>query len=156
MMTLLTRLFGRRHDRGETLGFVQAQRMVLDYARFLEKAPPMPGRVIDAGRLPHRKERLKAAMLMCLSNSSDPRLEEHLRHGYLMLSAFQDNVGEAQGVDFAALDLAAEPLDIATAIELAEESTQPWQSRVRAELEQLKQDLFELELQLSEPERLSA
>lgn len=156
MMTIFSRLFGRRGDRGQNLGFVEAQRMVLDYARFLEHSPPMPGRVMDAAGLPHRKEELKEALLMCISNTGDARLEQHLRHGYLMLSAFQEGLADECGVDFAALDLDADPLDIATAIEETEMAAQPWQNRVRDELERLNQDLYSLELQLAEPSRLSA
>ena len=156
MMTIFTRLFGRRRDRGQSLGFVEAQRKVLDYARFLEHSPPMPGRVMDASRLPHSKRKLKQALLMCISNTGDARLEEHLKYGYLMLSAFQEDVGDAVGTDFANLDLEADPLDIATTIEQAEDTAHPWQARVTSELERLQQDLQALELQLAEPPRLSA
>lgn len=155
-MTIFTRLFGRRSERGHSLGFVEAQRMVLDYARFLENSPPMPGRVMDRSLLPYDKAKLKAALLMCISNTGDQRLEEHLKHGYLMLSAFQEGVEDNGGVDFAGLNLEADPLDIATTIEEAEASAHPWQSRVRVELERLRNDLYELELQLTDPMKLSA
>ena len=155
-MTIFTRLFGRRGDRGQSLGFVEAQRMVLDYARFLENSPPMPGRVIDRSCLPYDKAKLKEALLMCISNTGDQRLEEHLKHGYLMLSAFQEGVGDNCGVNFADLDLEADPLDIATAIEEAEATARPWQTRVRDELERLRNDLYELELRLTDPLKLSA
>lgn len=155
MMTIFTRLFGRR-DGGQQLGFIEAQRMVLDYARFLENSPPMPGRVMDTGRLPHNKADMEAALLMCISNNGDPWLEEHLVHGYLMLSAFQEDVGETLGTDFVHLDLEADPLETATAIELAEDALQPWQALVLDDLDRLQRDLQALQLQLAEPARLSA
>ena len=154
MMAIFTRLFGRQ-DRQQ--GFIEAQRKVLDYARYLEACPPMLGRIIDVSKLPHDKQMLKSALLMCISHSNDERLEEHLKAGYLMLSAFQPHVGERDiGTDFAALDLEQDPLDIATQIEQEEELAGGWRHRVQDELEQLKDDLMALELQLAEPARLSA
>ena len=154
MMAIFTRLFGRR-DREHN--FIQAQRTVLDYARYLEECPPMLGRILDVTKLPHDKERLKSALLACISHSHDERLEEHLKAGYLMLSAFQPGVGEQDiGTDFASLDLDEDPLDVATRIELEEERSLAWRHRVQDELEQLKDDLMALELQLAEPARLSA
>ena len=101
-MNLFTRLFGRPDNGVREMDFIGAQRMVLDYARYLEGASPMPGQVLDASCLPHDKELLRDALLFCISNSSDPRLEEHLKAGFLMLSAFQHGVGEAgAGVEFA-------------------------------------------------------
>jgi hypothetical protein len=100
---------------------------------------------------------LKSALMTCISNSDDPRLEEHLKAGYLMLSAFQQDVGsEELGTDFAGLDLEASPLDIATRIERDAERCGSLQARVESELARLRDDLMALELQLAEPARLSA
>lgn len=156
-MTIFTRLFGRRKGRSQTLGFIETQRMVLDYARFLEHSAPLPGRLVDASSLPHGKSELKEALLMCIGNCNDPRLEEHLKHGYLMLSAFQEGVGEQDlGTDFGSLDLDLDPLDIATRIEQESAVLHPWRESVQAELERLQQDLYSLELQLAEPAKLTA
>lgn len=157
MMAIFTRLFGRRGRAARQESFVTAQRRVLDYARYLESSPPLPGRILDASRLPHSKESLKSALLMCIGNSHDERLEEHLKAGYLMLSAFQPGVGEQDiGTDFASLDLEQDPLNVATSIEADEQRVRPWRQRVQEELELLKDDLLALELQLAEPARLSA
>ena len=157
MMAIFTRLFGRRDPAAERQSFVRAQRRVLDYARYLEECPPMLGRILDQSKLPHNKESLKSALLMCIGNTHDERLEEHLKAGYLMLSAFQSGVGEQDiGADFAALDLEQDPLDVATRIELDEERAGAWRHRVQDELEALRDDLLALELQLAEPVRLSA
>lgn len=154
MMSIFTRLFGRQ-DRQQS--FLQAQRRVLDYARYLEECPPMLGRIIDVTKLPHDKQQLKSALLMCIGHSDEERLEEHLKAGYLMLSAFQSGVGEQDiGTDFASLDLEQDPLEIATHIEMEEELACSWRHRVQDELEQLKDDLMALELRLAEPARLTA
>ncbi len=157
MMTMFTRLFGRRQCADQQGRFIDAQRRVLDYARYLENHPPMPGRVRDVARLPHDKRVLKGALLTCIGHSNDARLGEHLKAGYLLLSAFQEDVGhEEPGTDFAALDLAADLLDIATRIEQDADRSSSLRARVEVELAQLQDDLMALELQLAEPTRLSA
>ena len=154
---MFTRLVGRPNRADDELDFLQAQRMVLDYARFLEDAAPMPGRIVDQSRLPHSKPALKRALLMCIGNSSDDRLEEHLKAGYLMLSAFQPEVGErGLGTDFAALDLEIDMLDIAAQLEQDECAAKPQRLDVRRELEQLQQELYALELELAQSVRLTA
>lgn len=156
-MKLFSRLFGRLPGADYELDFLNAQRMVLDYARFLENSAPMPGRIIDTSKLPHPKESLKHALVMCIGSGSDPRLEEHLKAGYLMLSAFQPEVGDVGlGTDFAALELDGDVLDIAEQLERDEAEVETWRLDVRRELEQLKQDLYALELELAQSVRLSA
>ena len=156
-MKLFTRLFGRLSGAEHELQFIQAQRMVLDYARFLENSAPMPGRIVDSSQLPHPKGALKRALLMCIGSSSDARLEEHLKAGYLMLSAFQTDVGDVGlGTDFANLDLEEDVMDIAHQLEEDEGLAQTWRLDVRRELEQLKQDLYALELELAQSVRLTA
>ncbi len=156
-MKMFSHLFGRLPVADCALNFVNAQRMVLDYARFLENSAPMPGRIIDASRLPHPKASLKQALLMCIGSGASNSLEEHLKAGYLMLSAFQTNVGDVGlGTDFAALDLEADLVDIVEQLQQDETEAQSWRLDVRLELEQLKQDLYALELELAQSLRLSA
>jgi hypothetical protein len=156
-MKMFSHLFGRLPVADCALKFVNAQRMVLDYARFLENDAPMPGRIIDASRLPHPKASLKQALLMCIGSGASNSLEEHLKAGYLMLSAFQTNVGDVGlGTDFAALDLEADLVDIVEQLQQDEAEAQSWRLDVRLELEQLKQDLYALELELAQSLRLSA
>jgi hypothetical protein len=156
-MKMFSHLFGRLPVADCALKFVNAQRMVLDYARFLENSAPMPGRIIDASRLPHPKASLKQALLMCIGSGASNSLEEHLKAGYLMLSAFQTNVGDVGlGTDFAALDLEADLVDIVEQLQQDEAEAQSWRLDVRLELEQLKQDLYALELELAQSLRLSA
>jgi len=156
-MKMFSHLFGRLPVADCALNFVNAQRMVLDYARFLENSAPMPGRIIDASRLPHPKASLKQALLMCIGSGASNSLEEHLKAGYLMLSAFQTNVGNVGlGTDFAALDLEADLVDIVEQLQQDEAEAQSWRLDVRLELEQLKQDLYALELELAQSLRLSA
>jgi hypothetical protein len=156
---MFSHLFGRLPVADCALNFVNAQRMVLDYARFLENSAPMPGRIIDASRLPHPKASLKQALLMCIGSGASNNLEEHLKAGYLMLSAFQTNVDDVGlGTDFAALDLEADLVDIVEQLQLQQDEAeaQDWRLDVRLELEQLKQDLYALELELAQSLRLSA
>mgnify|MGYP000156007518 CR=1 FL=1 len=156
-MKMFSHLFGHLPVADCALNFVNAQRMVLDYARFLENSAPMPGRIIDASRLPHPKASLKQALLMCIGSGASNSLEEHLKAGYLMLSAFQTNVGDVGlGTDFAALDLEADLVDIVEQLQQDEAEAQSWRLDVRLELEQLKQDLYALELELAQSLRLSA
>ena len=156
-MKMFSHLFGRLPVADCALNFVNAQRFVLDYARFLENSAPMPGRIIDASRLPHPKASLKQALLMCIGSGASNSLEEHLKAGYLMLSAFQTNVGDVGlGTDFAALDLEADLVDIVEQLQQDEAEAQSWRLDVRLELEQLKQDLYALELELAQSLRLSA
>jgi len=156
-MKMFSHLFGRLPVADCALNFVNAQRMVLDYARFLENSAPMPGRIIDASRLPHPKASLKQALLMCIGSGASNSLEEHLKAGYLMLSAFQTNVGDVGlGTDFAVLDLEADLVDIVEQLQQDEAEAQSWRLDVRLELEQLKQDLYALELELAQSLRLSA
>lgn len=160
-MKMFSHLFGRLPVADCALNFVNAQRMVLDYARFLENSAPMPGRIIDASRLPHPKASLKQALLLCIGSGASNSLEEHLKAGYLMLSAFQTNVDDVGlGTDFAALDLEADLVDIVEQLQLQlqqdEAEAQSWRLDVRLELEQLKQDLSALELELAQSLRLSA
>ena len=158
-MKMFSHLFGRLPVADCALKFVNAQRMVLDYARFLENYAPMPGRIIDASRLPHPKASLKQALLMCIGSGASNNLEEHLKAGYLMLSAFQTNVDDVGlGTDFAALDLEADLVDIVEQLQLQQDEAeaQDWRLDVRLELEQLKQDLYALELELAQSLRLSA
>ena len=156
-MAIFTRIFGRGRVEEKQLGYVDAQRKVLDYARYLEMQPPMPGRIVDQDSLPHPKNELKVALKMCIANSEDVRLAEHLKSGYLMLSAFQAGVGvKALGTDFGVLDLERDPLDIATQIEEEAEIASFWKACVQSELEQLQQDIYALELEVSQPAKVSA
>lgn len=156
-MNLFTRLFGQANHGAREMDYIGAQRMVLDYARYLEVAAPMPGQIVDASRLPHDKALLRDALLFCIGNSSDPRLEEHLKAGYLMLSAFQEGAGEpGQGADYASLDLDRGMLEIAHRLETDVHAAGKWRSLATRELEEMREELYELELELAQSVRLSA
>jgi len=145
-MRIFTRLFGCTSARQQSV-FMQAQERVLDYARFLEREAPMPGRVLDESRLPHPKAQLKAALLTCISNTSDERIADHLRAGYMMLPAFQPGVGEpALGTDYSSLDLEQDPLTVAGQIERESETAARWGPRLDAEIRAAQQELYSLEL----------
>lgn len=154
-MSMFSRLFGNTPDH--ELRFIEAQRMVLDYARHIEGWAPMPGCIADTTALPHAKDAMKKALLLCIANSSEPRMEEHLKAGYLMLSAYQSGVGEQMlGVKFTELDLEADPLEISVLINTRGNEARKWESQVQAELHELQQDLYALELELTPAMPLSA
>jgi hypothetical protein len=156
-MSLFSRLFGTFRSSSGSSQFISAQRKVLDYARFIERCAPMPGTVADASLLPHPKQELKTALITCLGNNSDQQLAEHLRHGYLMLSAWQDNVGDrVVGMDFAGLDLEADPLETATRLEQQSEAVRHWQGVVELEQAELRADLQRAEARIEQRLRLSA
>ena len=89
--SLLRKVGARQESTG--LDIAKAQRVVQDYRVFLETSAPLPGRVADERQLPHSKEQIKHAISVCISVIRDPQLNEHLKHGYLMLSAWQNGVG---------------------------------------------------------------
>lgn len=152
-MKIIKRLFGFRNTRQDhgRLSADTAQRVVNEYAMFMEDSAPLPGRVADAADLPHEKETIKAALATCIAKSSDPVLVEHLRHGYLMLSAWQDGVGDTPiGVDYTQLDLGADPMDVAEEIQRCADLMKAWTPLIDAEQETLTRELNAMGAYLSQ------
>jgi len=92
---MFNRLFSRKISRARPceLSIETAQRVVQDYRVFLESSAPLPGRVADVSELPHSKDLIKDAISVCITELRDTQLTEHLKYGYLMLSAWQSGVG---------------------------------------------------------------
>ena len=135
-MGMFKRLFSRSADsmKGARLCIDAAQGVVQDYRIYLESCAPLPGCVADESKLPHDKAVIKQAIRECMLVFRDPGLTEHLKHGYLMLSAWQKRVGEKTlGVDFTQLDLDADPLELAQQIQQQSESVEQWQDVIKAE-----------------------
>ncbi len=123
----------------------EARGAVDDYARFLERAGPMPGQVVDSAVLPLAKNEIRAALLLCLSCSLEPELQEHLEAGYLLLSAFQPGVGPLPvGEAFAGLDLEAPPESISAQLAEDYRGAEPWRQQARDELQQLRRELDQI------------
>lgn len=135
-MGMFNRLFRKVGARQATreLDMATAQSVVQDYRIFLETSAPLPGRVADERRLPHSKEHIKQAISVCISTIRDPGLNEHLKHGYLMLSAWQIGVGDKNlGVDFTQLDLEADPIELADQIQRESKVMRKWNPLIKAE-----------------------
>ena len=135
-MGMLNTLFRKVGARQESAGLdiARAQSIVQDYRVFLETSAPLPGRVADERQLPHSKELIKHAISVCISVIRDPQLNEHLKHGYLMLSAWQNGVGDTNlGVDFSQLDLERDPIELADIIQRESEVMSKWNPLIKAE-----------------------
>ena len=124
-----------------------AHKVVHGYAGFLETDAPLPGCVADVNQLPYSKEKIKAALALCATTTDAPDITEDLKHGYLMLSAWQEGVGgQTLGLNFGELNLDEDPMLIAERIQHQSASIQRWEPLIKAEQMSL----------LAEFERLSA
>lgn len=144
-MKFFRHLFGREDARNDAFGALDldtAQKIVQDYANFLEIAAPLPGRVADENRLPYSKQHIKNALSVCINATGDPELIGHLKNGYLMLCAWQPDVGQrVVGVDFSSLDLEADPMEVAESIQRHAEQMDRWDPLVQAEQAELATEL---------------
>ena len=133
-MQFITRLIRRLRGTAEpgAMPIETAQQIVQSFADFLEQSDPTPGYIADASELPHDKETLKHAIATCIASTSDPVLIEHLRNGYLMLSAWQEGVGGRQmELAFSRDEPGSRPVEPGE--ELSPEGIDPWISVVEAE-----------------------
>ena len=141
--SLLRKVGARQESAG--VDIARAQSVVQDYRVFLEASAPLPGRVADEHQLPHSKELIKHAISVCISVIRDPQLTEHLKHGYLMLSAWQKGVGDANlGVDFTQLDLDIDPIALADIIQRESDVMSKWTPMIKAEQSILRAELTAL------------
>ena len=94
-MSMFNCLLKRGHtkDKPTLLSVETAHKIVHQYAEFLEAGAPLPGCVADVNQLPYPKQEIKAALVLCASTIDTPEITEDLKHGYLMLSAWQEGVG---------------------------------------------------------------
>jgi hypothetical protein len=143
-MKFIKRLFRRAViGAGHSGQSLEAARNIVEaFAVFLETSAPLPGRVADVDQLPHDKEAIKEAFSICIAGTSDPVLIEHLRHGYLLLSAWQENVGDqVLGLDYHGLDLSGDPMEIAEVIQRESEQMEPWNMLIEVEQATLTSEL---------------
>ena len=146
-MGIFQRLLSRDDSGMEQMSQEMADQVVQRYGGCVATCAPLPGRVADTALLPYSKAVIKQALAISISSSADPELRQHLRCGYLMLSAWQDGVGLAPlGPDFTRLNLETDPLEIATAIEEQTEMVAPWRPVIEAEQEVLQRELASMGL----------
>ena len=139
-MGVLQRIF--RSDKPAGQDMALAHRVVMEYANFVNTSAPLPGCVADSSQLPYAKEVIKRSLFTCISGTGDREIIEHFKNGYLMLSAWQDAVGEQTlGLDFTGLDLEADPLDVAEQIQLQGDRAARWKPVIEAEQKILAADL---------------
>ena len=120
-----------------------ATQVVQGYANFLNSAAPLPGCIADTSELPFDKELIKESLFTCINATGDPELIQHFKHGYLMLSAWQEEVGERRlGVDFTAIELDADPLVVASEVQRRSDEVAYWTPIVAADQKQLAADLL--------------
>lgn len=150
-MGMFNRLFSRKISRARPceLSIETAQRVVQDYRVFLESSAPLPGRVADVSELPHSKDLIKDAISVCITELRDTQLTEHLKYGYLMLSAWQNGVGDKTlGPDFTQLDLEIDPLDLAQQIQQQSAPMEKWSPMIKDEQAKLTSELGAMGVQL--------
>ncbi|MEH6593360.1 MAG: hypothetical protein V7746_24030 [Halioglobus sp.] len=143
-MNMFNRLFANPKPSSDTieLSVQSAQKVVQQYCSFLESSAPLPGCVADSTQLPHCKDTIKEAIATCITAISDPVLTEHLRHGYLMLAAWQDGVGDRTlGLDFTQLNLDQDPMALAELIQQQSNRMENWNTRVEADQVSLMSEL---------------
>jgi hypothetical protein len=135
-MKVFDRRFKRSHSSagGPLLSVDTAHKVVHRYAAFLETDAPLPGCVADLNQLPYPKEKIKTAIAVCAATIDAPEITEDLKHGYLMLSAWQKDVGgQTLGLDFRELDLDEDPILVAEKIQRQSTGIERWEPLVKAE-----------------------
>ena len=133
---MLNRLFrrGYSHIEPTTMSVESAHKVVHGYAGFLETDAPFPGCVADVNELPYSKDKIKAALALCVTTIDAPEITEDLKHGYLMLSAWQEGVGgQTLGLNYGELNLDEDPMLIAERVQRQSASIQTWEKLVKAE-----------------------
>ena len=145
-MNMLSRLLKRgKYGDGTVLMSIEtAHKVVQDYGNFLETSAPLPGCVADVNQLPHSKEHIKAAIGVCVGKIRVPDVIDELRSGYLMLSAWQNDVGQQTlGLDFTQLNLDKDPMLVAELIQQQSDTIGRWKPMIEADQAALMSE-FEL------------
>jgi hypothetical protein len=135
-MSMFNRLFKRCRAKpgAPKLSVEAAHKVVHDYAAFLETSAPLPRCVADVNQLPYPKEYIKTAISVCAATIDVPEIIEDLKHGYLMLSAWQEDVGEQTlELDFTELNLDEDPMLVAKRIQSQCTSISRWEPLVQAD-----------------------
>ena len=133
---MFNRLFKRGYAgvKPPLMSVETAHKVVHGYAGFLETDAPLPGCVADVNQLPYSKEKIKAALALCATTIDAPEITEDLKHGYLLLSAWQEGVGrQISGLNFRELNLDEDPMLTAEKIQHQSASIQRWEPLVKAE-----------------------
>ena len=140
-MSIFQRIFQTQWQPTDDV--VLARQVVQEYADFLNTAAPLPGCVADTSELPFEKEMIKQSLYACIGATEDPELIQHFKHGYLLLSAWQENVGVTRlGLDFTSIDLDQDPEVTAAEVQRQSDEVSSWTSVVEADQKRLAADLL--------------
>lgn len=161
-MKLLNRLFRRtktEQSASDSLTLAAAAKKILaahaklnkiasDYGAVLaSSAAPAPGCVADAGKLPHRKEHIKEALVYALRVIEDPQMRNALKICYVSLANWQEGVGDTDvGADFTKIDPRADIHEFANRIASQASVWKNWSIKASAERESLVGELQKLGL----------
>jgi hypothetical protein len=103
--------------------------------------------IIDANNLPHPKNRIKQALVLAIRSTTDSKMREHLKSGYIMLAYWQSGIGNT----IVKLDVIRDDIDKNITELLDQVSSQMpgmerWIQVVKAEADALKLELQQLVL----------
>jgi hypothetical protein len=125
----------------------EVERIVNDYGAALEAAAATGSIVVDVSRLPAPKDHVKSAIFYALRLTSDKKMLQHLKTGFIDLVNFQAGVGE-QTVGFG-IESIPEADDTEALKALAQQvvnrsdDVKKWNAIVSAERDKLVQELRE-------------
>lgn len=125
----------------------EAELIVNAYGKFLEHLGPIPAATVaDESKLPFRKEKIKAAILLAIKSTSSSEQRTILKNGFLFLADFQPDVsGPNIGLDLTSVDV--NKLDDTALLAMAKnisgdpDNRGQWLGRARAERQVLEQQL---------------
>ena len=142
-MGIFHRLFRENTPVARDIG--TAQKVVGEYANYLNTCAPLPGCVADSSDLPHDKELIKESLFTCINATGDPELIGHFKNGYLMLSAWQAGVGDnVLGVDFTRVNLEQNPIEVAAQVQDQSDEVERWTPVVVKEQKILAAELISI------------
>ena len=143
-------LIAKKLERQESNSFpldADLARVVQAYGKVLETKAPAPGTVADVKKLPYPKPVIKKALVAALRITDDPKMKEHLKIGYILLSAWQEGVGENdQGLNTLALDMSQDTKSLAQAVLEQSSGSEKWIAKAQEEKETLAKELQEMGL----------
>lgn len=139
------RLEGKESNSGSSdTKFVE---ILQSYGKILETAAPAPGTVADVNKLPYTKQQIKKAIIAALRSTGDSQMKEHLKVAYIVLSNWQEGVGEVnRGLDVSALDMNQDAESLAKAVLEQSSGAEYWTAKAQKEQETLERELQELGL----------
>jgi hypothetical protein len=148
-MGIFSKLFGKNAAQSESSPMTaeQAVHIIQAYGGVLEKSAPTPGCVADVKKLPFPKAQISEAILIGLRSTSDPKMQEMLKAGFVELSNWQEGVGpDDRGIDTLDLNSSMDIEAQARAILAQSEGMDEWNALVVAEMKlriaQLKEKGF--------------